>query len=159
MNLETNLLNFSPEFPKFEDRVLFFLLPMTSISTLGKMLLCVERASGNVALAQNLPCLDAETEVQGAQCQFQWGHLGTHLIHWSTHLCISMFGFRWASSPLKALGTALGHGPTKPRPPPSQRPSLVPRGLIAHKWDVTPGVLASDPVVSSLLFFSRCQCL
>ena len=38
------------------------------------MLLCVQRASGNVnnSLAQNLPCLDAETEVQRAQQQFQW---------------------------------------------------------------------------------------
>ena len=38
------------------------------------MLLCVQRASGNVnnSLAQNLPCLDAEIQVQRAQQQFQW---------------------------------------------------------------------------------------
>lgn len=152
MNLETNLLNFSPEFPKLQHRVLFFFCPWHPSA-------CAQRASGNVTLAQNLPCLDAETEVQGLSDSFSGVHLRTCLIHWSTHLYISMFGFRWASSPLKALGTALGNGPTKPQPPPSQRPSLVPWSLITHKWDMTPGVLASDPVLSSMLFFSRCQCL
>ena len=152
MNLETNLLNFSPEFPKLEHRDLFFFLPMTSISM------------GSESFREHYsrpepPCLDAETEVQGLSDSFSGVHLRTCLIHWSTHLCISMFGFRWASSPLKALGTALGNGPTKPQPPPSQRPSLVPWSLITHKWDMTPGVLASDPVLSSMLFFSRCQCL